>query len=78
MNNQCGRFLHAYLAHASGRTYVFDPLQPTSLSEISRWSRKKVQPLSSVINVGKTWDTTGGECLYIAYVRLNAHAVLTL
>ncbi|KAF8750088.1 hypothetical protein RHS01_09538 [Rhizoctonia solani] len=52
-------FLHAHLAHATNRVYVFDPLEPKS-KDTSYWSGKKVQPLSSVLNLGDGWDTKGG------------------
>ncbi|CAE6399111.1 unnamed protein product [Rhizoctonia solani] len=51
-------FLHAHLAHATQRVYVFDPLEPKP-KDTSYWSSKMVQPLSSVLNLGDGWDANG-------------------
>ncbi|CAE6482228.1 unnamed protein product [Rhizoctonia solani] len=57
--------LHAHLAHATNRAYVFDPLEPKP-KEPSSWSRKKVQPLSSLLSLGKDWDAKGGKFLPVS------------
>ncbi|KAJ1300773.1 hypothetical protein OPQ81_002416 [Rhizoctonia solani] len=51
-------FLHAHLAHATHRTYVFDPLEP-QIKDSYSWSHKKVQPMSSVLGLGKDWNANG-------------------
>ncbi|CUA69581.1 hypothetical protein RSOLAG22IIIB_08588 [Rhizoctonia solani] len=59
MSDTGTRLLHAHLAHSTNRAYVFDPLEP-EFQGPSSWSRKKIQPLSSVISLGKDWNSKGG------------------
>ncbi|KAG9119278.1 hypothetical protein FRC07_005761 [Ceratobasidium sp. 392] len=56
------RYLYAHLAYASNRAYAFDPLEPTPLGKYQMWwSRRKVVPLTAIIDTGKNWDTTGSK-----------------